>query len=82
MRKKITVKIDHTDCEISGQDVRQVGGDSYPERITRYYVEVEGNRFPPKQLIRIVTGRTDYFNSTNARSVLTGLGFSVNAKSE
>lgn len=65
---------------ISDEDVRQVARNSCPEEIKgtrRYYVEVGGKRFPPKQLIRLVTGTTDSFGSTNARSALTRLGFTV-----
>ena len=51
-----------------------------PERITRYYVELHGRRFPPKQVIRLVTGTRRKFNSANARSALTRLGFVIKAQ--
>lgn len=66
--------------EVSAKRIRQVARDSDPEKIREYYVEVEGKQFPPKQLIRLVTGTTDSFNSQNARSLLTRLGFTSRAK--
>ncbi len=66
--------------EISAERIRQIAGDYAPDSIRDYYVEVEGKQFPPKQLIRLATGTRDPFNSQNARSVLTKLGFSVKAR--
>ena len=36
-------------------------------------------KYPPKQLIRLSIGTDKQFNSTNARSLLTRLGFTVKA---
>ena len=63
--------------QLSDKEIRLVAKNSPPERIKGYYVEVEGKHFPPKQLIRLVTKTTDPFNSNNARSILTRLGFRV-----
>jgi len=63
--------------QLSDKEIRLVAKNSTPERIKDYYVEVEGKHFPPKQLIRLVTKTTDLFNSNNARSILTRLGFRV-----
>ena len=51
-----------------------------PERITRYYLELHGRRYPPKQVIRLVTRTRKRFNSANARSALTRLGFVIKAQ--
>ena len=51
-----------------------------PEEIARYYVELHGRRYPPKQVIRLVTRTRKRFNSTNARSALTRLGFIIRAQ--
>ena len=61
--------------EISDDDIRSVARIHNPESLVGYYIEVEGKRFPPKQLIRLATGTRDTFNSANARSALTRLGF-------
>lgn len=49
-----------------------------PESIQAHYVVVSGRRFPPKQVISAVTGldRSEFI-TTQARSVLERLGFSV-----
>ena len=75
--KKTIIEIQGTCHEISDEDVRQAARNSSPEKISQYYVKVEGEDFPPKQLIRLVTKTTDTFNSANARSALTKLGFVV-----
>lgn len=49
-----------------------------PEPIASHYVVVDRRRYPPKQVIGLVTGldRAD-FTSHQARRVLMGLGFAV-----
>lgn len=49
-----------------------------PEAIRAHYVIVGGRRFPPKQVIGAVTGLDrSAFISTQARSILDRLGFTV-----
>lgn len=49
-----------------------------PESIQAHYVIVGGRRFPPKQAISAVTGLDrSAFISTQARSILERLGFTV-----
>src|SRR5713101_7573173 len=47
-----------------------------PEPITEHFIVVNGRRWPPKQVLALVTGldRAD-FTTHQARSVLTRLGF-------
>lgn len=54
-----------------------------PEPLTDHYVVVEGRRFPPKQVIALVTGvdRAD-FTTHQARRVLRRLGFTVGRRSD
>ncbi len=66
--------------QISDIAIRLAARNATPERIKDYYVEVKGKQFPPKQLIRLVTKTPDPFNSANARSILTRLGFTVHHK--
>ncbi len=66
---------------VTREDILAAAKRAAPERITTYYVEIDGRRFPPKQLIRIATGTRQQFNSANARSLLTKLGFTVQAAS-
>ncbi len=57
-----------------------VGAD--PEPIKEHYVVVGGRRFPPKQVLAVVTNidRAD-FTTHQARSVLRRLGFAVHRRS-
>lgn len=53
-----------------------------PEPLGDHYVVVDGTRFPPKQVIAVVTGldRAD-FNTHQARRILSRLGFTVGRRS-
>ena len=76
---KVSMIIQGKQFTISDQDIRKVAFGALPEKIRAYYVDLGGKRFSPKQLIRLVTKTTDSFNSSNARSILTRLGFTVKA---
>ncbi len=65
--------------EISREQVIRASNSASPGSIKRYYVEIDGKKFPPKQLIRLATGTRNPFDSANARSALTRLGFHVKA---
>lgn len=54
-----------------------------PDPLADHYVVVEGRRFPPKQVVALVTGvdRSD-FTTHQARRVLRRLGFPVGRRSE
>lgn len=77
MPRMTTIQIQGNQYEISDDDVQRVARRHAPGAIVGYYVEAEGKRYPPKQLIRLATGTRDTFNSANARSALTRLGFIV-----
>lgn len=77
---KVSMVIQGREFAISDEDVRKAARQAKPERIRDYYVPLGGKEFPPKQLIRLVTGTTDSFNSSNARSALIKLGFMVKAR--
>jgi hypothetical protein len=54
-----------------------------PEPIGEHYVVIGGHRFPPKQVLGLVTGldRAD-FNTHQARRILSRLGFTVGRRSK
>jgi hypothetical protein len=56
--------------------------DVMPEPLGEHFVVIAGVRFPPKQVISLVTGldRAD-FNSHQARRILSRLGFTVGRRS-
>ncbi len=54
-----------------------------PEPINQHYVVVRGRRFPPKQVLAVMTGldRAD-FTTHQARAILRRLGFGVHRRSQ
>ncbi len=54
-----------------------------PEPIHEHYVVVRGRRFPPKQVLAVITGldRAD-FTTHQARAILRRLGFGVHRRSQ
>lgn len=56
--------------------------DALPDPLDDHFVVIDGRRFPPKQVISLVTGldRAD-FNSHQARRILSRLGFTVGRRS-
>ena len=66
---------------LSHDDILRVAEREVPGKITTYFVEINGRRFPPKQLLRAATGTRKPFNSASARSLLTRLGFQVHSSS-
>ena len=78
MSREVSMTIQGEEYTISAEQVREVARNNVPKNIRDFYVEVEGKRFPPKQLIHLVTEAPyQSFNSQNARSVLTKLDFVV-----
>lgn len=67
---------------IDALDVERRLDQVMPEPVGDLYVVVGGRRFPPKQVISLVTGldRAD-FNSHQARRILSRLGFTVARRS-
>ena len=68
-------KIDSVDVE---RRLRRV----MPEPLSDHYVVVGGKRFPPKQVISLISGldKAD-FNTHQARRILSRLGFTVGRRS-
>ena len=74
-----TITIQGKTYRVTREDILQAAKSQSPERIKTYYVELNGKRYPVKQLLRIATGTTKFFDSSSARSVLTKLHFDVKA---
>ena len=62
---------------VTREAVLDVAKKNEPESIVTFYAEVNGKRFPPTQLIRLVTRTRNQVQSFNARSALTKLGFEI-----
>lgn len=64
--------------DLSEEDVRTSVAQHRPESIDQYWVEIDGTRWPVKQVMALVTGlgRSD-FQSQNSRRLLAKLGFTI-----
>lgn len=64
--------------DLSEDEVRARVAQHRPESIDQYWVEIDGTRWPVKQVMALATGlgRSD-FQSQNSRRLLTKLGFTV-----
>jgi hypothetical protein len=67
---------------ISKADILRVAANEAPRRINAYYVDIDGRRFPPKQLVRAATGTKKFFDTAAAVRVLKALGFVVHPETE
>jgi hypothetical protein len=80
--EQVHVTIAHRDFALGPEDVEHRVRDLLPEPLGDHYVVIAGKRFPPKQVISLVTGldRAD-FNTHQARRILRRLGFVVGRRS-
>lgn len=87
--KCYTVSMDQVQATIAqheyafdAQEIRRLLRNVMPEPLGDHFVVVGGRRFPPKQVISLVTGldRAD-FNTHQARRILSRLGFTVGRRS-
>ncbi|MGH2750749.1 MAG: hypothetical protein ACRDK3_07740 [Actinomycetota bacterium] len=80
--KQVRVKIAHQEFAVDAVEIGRLLRDVMPEPLGDHFVVVSGRRFPPKQVISLVTGldRAD-FNTHQARRILSRLGFTVGRRS-
>ncbi len=78
-----TVQISGQRFELESGKVARALSKTLPEPVRDHYVVVGGRRFPPKQVIALVTGldRAD-FTTHQARRILRGLGFPAARRSQ
>ena len=74
----VTARVAGTEFDLSRSSVERSVETVEPEPIREHYVVVRGRRYPPKQVLALVTGldRAD-FTTHQARAVLRRLGFGV-----
>jgi hypothetical protein len=79
---QVQVRIHQQAFALDATEIQGVLRDVMPEPLGDHFVVVGGRRFPPKQVISLVTGldRAD-FNTHQARRILSRLGFSVGRRS-
>jgi hypothetical protein len=72
-----TIRIRDEEHSLSRDDVIAVARNETPRRVNAYFVEIEGRRFPPKQLLRSATRTSKAFDTAVAIRALEALGFAV-----
>ncbi|MGH8930197.1 MAG: hypothetical protein ACRDZO_06060 [Egibacteraceae bacterium] len=79
----LTVRIAKRQFDLDAELVRRAVVGVLPEPITDHYVVVDGRRFPPKQVLALMTGvdRAD-LTTHHARRTLRRLGFTTGRKSD
>jgi hypothetical protein len=71
------VRIKREDVSLTADDIVEVARRESPRRLNAYFVEVEGKRFPPKQLLRAALPGAPSFDTGVAVRALQSLGFEV-----
>ena len=74
---KQTVRFKDEEHLVSADDIIAVARRESPRRLNAYFVEIEGRRFPPKQLLRGAIRTTQPFDTGVAVRALRALGFEV-----
>jgi len=66
------------DFDLSREEVEKGMRGVEPEPIRKYYVEINGRRYPIKQVIAVCLGLDPIrFTSADAYRILSGLGFEI-----
>lgn len=73
----VMVRIRGEEYVLSRADIESVAQRETPRRLNAYFVELDGRRYPPKQLIRGATRTIHPFDSALAVRALRALGFEV-----
>lgn len=77
-----TVTINGQPFELDSQAIERALAEALPEPLHEHFVVIGGRRYPPKQVISLVTGldRAD-FTTHQARRILLRLGFPASRRS-
>src|SRR5688572_25198753 len=75
--KPQSIRIKDEEHLISQDDIVAVARREAPRRLNAYYVEIEGRRYPPKQLLRGAIPTSQPFDTGVAVRALKALGFEV-----
>ena len=79
---KVQAIISQHEFAFDAAEIESQVHDVLPDPLGEHFVVIGGRRFPPKQVISLVTGldRAD-FNTHQARRILSRLGFTVGRRS-
>jgi hypothetical protein len=80
---QVRASVAHQDFTLDRSEVERQLRDALPEPLGDHFVVIGGRRFPPKQVLSVMTGldRAD-FNTHQARRILSRLGFTVGRRSK
>lgn len=76
-KKGHPIKFRGEEHSVTREDILAVAARESPRRINSYFVEIDGKRYPPKQLVRAATGTKRFFDTAAAVRLLQALGFSI-----
>ncbi|MDP8958581.1 MAG: hypothetical protein M3N51_05115 [Actinomycetota bacterium] len=78
----MTARVAGSDFELDASQVERLLASIEPEPIQEHFVVIGSRRYPPKQVLAVVTGldRAD-FTTYQARSILRRLGFGAHRRS-
>lgn len=76
-KKGHSIKFRGEEHWVTKEDILAVAARESPRRINAYFVEIDGKRYPPKQLVRAATGTKQFFDTAAAARLLQALGFAV-----
>lgn len=79
---QVHVQIARQAFSLTRAEIERRLGEISPDPLEEHFVVIGGRRFPPKQVIEVMTGldRAD-FNTHQARRILSRLGFTVGRRS-
>lgn len=75
-------RIGDEEHSLTADDIVAVARREEPRRVNAYFVEIDGRRFPPKQLLRGAIATNRAFDTGVAVRALRALGFQVIAVNE
>ena len=77
------VRLNGKDYEIDSEKIRKLYSRLEPKAIDKYWVEIEGRRLPPKQIVsQLLDLPLVSFTTMDATRVLTAAGFKVHSEHE
>ncbi|MGN6252542.1 MAG: hypothetical protein ACTHNS_12085 [Marmoricola sp.] len=81
--ERVSFTLARRSFDLTADDVRRRLQQHYPEAVDQYWVDIDGVRWPVKQVMALATGlaRTS-FQSQNSRRLLAKLGFAVGTGSK
>lgn len=75
--KTVTFVLAGQTYRIGRDDAFRAARSGDPPAITKYFVEIDGRRYPPTHLVHLAARTRGRPHPANSRGILTSLGFAV-----